>query len=378
MAKRQGTLEGLVMARMAPFLKPDPAFWAGKRVLVTGHTGFKGGWLVLWLARLGAEVTGLGLAPESDPSLFDLADIQGTMAAHHITDIRDARDLQAIVAEARPEIVLHLAAQALVLPAYEDPLDTFATNIQGTANLLDALRRCDGVRVAVMITTDKVYENPEDTYPFRETDPLGGHDPYSASKAAAEIVISSYRKSFLEAQGVAVASARAGNVIGGGDWAKHRLLPDAVRAWETGSVLDVRRPTATRPWQHVLEPLSGYLCLAERLWADPSLADSYNFGPETTEVATVRHVLRLARAAYKQGEIAWGDGTQGAHEAGWLSLEVARARHRLGVTPRWDLAECVTRTMNWYRRQARGTNAATLCSQDIASFEAAIPETGEF
>lgn len=366
------------MAKVSPFLNPDPTFWAGKRVLVTGHTGFKGGWLALWLARLGAEVTGVGLAPDSDPSLFDLANIQGATAVHHVADIRDADGLRAIVAKARPEIVLHLAAQALVLSAYEDPLGTFATNIQGTANMLDAMRVCDDLRVAVLITTDKVYENPEDTYPFRETDTLGGHDPYSASKAAAEIVISSYRKSFLEAQGVAVASARAGNVIGGGDWARHRLIPDAVRAWSAGVALEVRHPEATRPWQHVLEPLSGYLCLAERLWADPSLADSYNFGPETTEVATVRYILGLACAAYGQGEITSGDGTKGAHEAGWLSLEVARARHRLGVTPRWTREECVARTMSWYRRQAEGTDAATLCAKDIAAFEATAPEIGEF
>ena len=191
-------------------------------------------------------------------------------------------------------------------------------------------------------------------------------------------MIASYRRSFLEAQGVAVASARAGNVIGGGDWARHRLIPDAVRAWSAGVALQVRQPEATRPWQHVLEPLSGYLCLVERLWADPGIASSYNFGPETNEVATVRHVLGLARAAYGQGEIAWGDGTQGSHEAGWLSLEVARARHRLGVTPRWNCAECVTRTMSWYCRQAGGSDAATLCAEDIAAFEAAAPETGEF
>lgn len=365
------------MVRVSPFLKPDPTFWAGKRVLVTGHTGFKGGWLALWLARLGAEVTGVGLAPDSDPSLFDLAGIRGAMAAHHIADIRDAEELRAIVGKARPEIVLHLAAQALVLPAYQDPLDTFSTNVQGTANLLDALRGCDGLRVAVMITTDKVYENPEGIYPFRETDPLGGHDPYSASKAAAEIVISSYRKSFLETLGVAVASARAGNVIGGGDWAKHRLIPDAVRAWGTGATLEVRHPAATRPWQHVLEPLSGYLCLAEQLWADSGLADSYNFGPETAEAATVRNVLELARAAFGRGEIAWGDSLQGAHEAGWLSLEVAKARYLLGVTPRWSLTECVARTMNWYRHQASGTDVATICFEDIAAFEAAAPKIGD-
>jgi CDP-glucose 4,6-dehydratase len=363
---------------MRPFLKPDPVFWAGKRVLLTGHTGFKGTWLALWLARLGAKVTGVGLVPEPSPSLFDLADVKGATVAHHIADIRDAAGLRVIVAKARPEIVLHLAAQALVLAAYEEPLDTFSTNVQGTANVLDALRLVEGTRVAVMITTDKVYENNEGTYPFRETDALGGHDPYSASKAAAEIVIASYRKSFFQAQGIAVASARAGNVIGGGDWAQHRLIPDAVRAWGTGATLQVRRPGAIRPWQHVLEPLSGYLCLAERLWADPGLSDSYNFGPETFEAASVRHLLGLARVAYGQGEISWGDGVQGLHEAGCLSLEVARARHRLGVTPRWSLADCVSRTMTWYRRQADGEDVATLCLEDIAAFEAVLPEMREF
>ncbi len=341
--------------------------------MVTGHTGFKGGWLTLWLARLGAEVTGVGLVPDTAPNLFVLAKIRNAAATHFIDDIRDAQRLREIVAEVQPEIVLHLAAQPLVLPAYKDPLGTFTTNVQGTANLLDALRGCEGLRVAVMITTDKVYENPEDSYPFRETDPLGGHDPYSASKAASEIVIASYRRSFLAAQGVALASARAGNVIGGGDWAKHRLIPDAVRAWQKGIALQVRHPEATRPWQHVLEPLSGYLCLAERLWVDPVLADSYNFGPETAEAATVRHVLGLARAAYGQGEIAWASGNRDAHEAAWLSLEVTRARNRLGVTPRWNMVECVNRTMNWYRRLAGGADAATLCVEDITCFESQQP-----
>jgi CDP-glucose 4,6-dehydratase len=357
------------MVPVSPFVKPDPGFWAGKRVLVTGHTGFKGSWLALWLARLGAEVSGVGLFPETAPSLFELAKIREALAGNYIQDIRDAQRLRKIVAEVRPEIVMHLAAQALVLPAYEDPLGTFAINIQGTANLLDALRAREGLRVAVLITTDKVYENSEDSYPFRESDPLGGYDPYSASKAASEIVIASYRRSFLAADGVAVATARAGNVIGGGDWAKYRLIPDAVRAWQQDVSLQVRRPEAIRPWQHVLEPLSGYLCLAERLWVDPTLADSYNFGPETSEAATVRHVLRLARAAYGRGEIAWRSGSREVHEAACLSLEVARARQRLGVTSRWDLEECVNRTMNWYRRLASGFDAATLCADDFACFE---------
>ena len=359
------------MVPVVPFAKPDSGFWSGKRVMVTGHTGFKGGWLALWLARLGAEVAGVGLDPYTNPNLFELAGIRNAIATHFIDDIRDAQRLREIVALVQPEIVMHLAAQALVLPAYEDPLGTFATNVQGTANLLDALRGCASLRVAVMITTDKVYENPEDGYPFRETDRLGGYDPYSASKAASEFVIASYRRSFLAGQGVAVASARAGNVIGGGDWANYRLIPDAIRAWQQDTTLQVRRPEATRPWQHVLEPLSGYLCLVERLWADPSLADSYNFGPATSEAATVRHLLHIARAAYGHGEIAWSLDNPVSHEASWLSLDVSRSRYRLGVTPRWDLVECVTRTMNWYRRLAGGMDAAKLCAEDIAGFESA-------
>lgn len=357
------------MSKVSPFPNPDPSFWAGKRVLVTGHTGFKGGWLALWLARLGAELTGVGLSPDSAPSLFELAQIRGVMVAHHIADIRDAGGLRAIFAEARPEIVLHLAAQALVLPAYEDPLSTFATNIQGTANVLDAFRTCDSLRVAVMITTDKVYENAENSYPFRESDPLGGHDPYSASKAGAEIVIASYRKSFLEAQGLAVATARAGNVIGGGDWAKHRLIPDAVRAWSTGATLEVRQPTATRPWQHVLEPLAAYLRLCERLWDDPLLADAYNFGPHPHEVATVRQVLGIAHDAFGKGQMQLGNSVACFHEASFLSLETAKARRFLDVRPRWSLEEGVQRTVNWYRQQIDGEDARDLCENDLLAFE---------
>ncbi|MCF8140905.1 MAG: CDP-glucose 4,6-dehydratase [Cyanobium usitatum Tobar12.5m-G36] len=364
------------MMPVSPFVKPDPNFWSGKRVLITGHTGFKGGWLALWLARLGAEVTGVGLMPETSPNLFQLAKIRNLIAKHYIADIRDAPRLRDITAMVRPEIVIHLAAQSLVLAAYENPLGTISTNVLGTANLLNALRGSDGLRVAVMITTDKVYDNPEDSYPFRETDPLGGHDPYSASKAASEIVIACYRKSFLAGERVAVASARAGNVIGGGDWADHRLLPDAVRAWQQNTPLQVRRPEATRPWQHVLDPLSGYICLAERLWADPGLAGSYNFGPNTAEAATVRHVLGLARAAYGHGEIEWGAGNCDAHEATWLSLEVSRARTSLGVSSRWDLIESIIRTMNWYRCLASGSDAASLCSEDITCYEKQTPIAG--
>ena len=353
---------------------PRAEFWRGKRVLLTGHTGFKGAWLALWLHRLGATVVAISLPPETKPNLFALAGIEAIVASH-FCDIRDATATAALIERARPEIVFHLAAQALVRPGYRDPLATFATNVQGTANVLDALRPLDCIRVVVAITTDKVYKNREQPYRYRETDALGGHDPYSASKAAAELVIVSYRDSYFAQRSVAVASARAGNVIGGGDWSEDRLLPDAIRAWSADQPLQVRRPQATRPWQHVLEPLLGYVSLAEQLWQRPTLADAYNFGPESQEAATVREVVQLARDVYGTGQVVWGDGTEGQHEAAWLALEIDKARSALGFNPRWPLAEAVSRTMLWYRRQRDGATARALCEADIDAYEMARAES---
>ena len=344
------------------------AFWHGKRVLVTGHTGFKGGWLTLWLQRLGAQVCGIALPPATNPNLFELARVAEGIDSH-FCDIRDAERLAAVVRASQPELVLHLAAQPLVRASYREPVATFASNIMGTAHVLDALRGLDSVRVALMVTTDKVYRNLEQPYPYREEDALGGHDPYSASKAASEIVIASYRDAFLKDQGVAVASARAGNVIGGGDWSEDRLIPDAVRAWQADEVLEIRRPQAIRPWQHVLEPMHGYLSLAEKLWHHPELAGAYNFGPHTHEAATVREVVELARQAYGKGQVHYGDGSSGPHEAGWLALETAKARAALGVQPRWGLAETVTHTMSWYQAQHAGADARELCLAEIAQYE---------
>ncbi len=348
---------------------PSAAFWRGKRVVLTGHTGFKGAWLALWLRRMGATVIGVSLAPSTTPSLFTLAGV-GELVESHLVDIRDASRTAETVRDARPDVVLHLAAQALVRASYRDPRTTFSTNVQGTANVLEAVREASSVRVVVAVTTDKVYRNLESGFPFRETDPLGGHDPYSASKAAAEMVIESYRQAFLAPRGVAVAAARAGNVIGGGDWSEDRIIPDAVRAWQAGRVLVVRRPGAVRPWQHVLEPIAAYLRLAERLWEEPSLAGAYNFGPHTHEAATVKQLVEIAAAVYGGGETSWGDGTDGPHEAGWLSLEIARARTLLGIVPRWALGETVGRTLGWYRRHRDGASARELCEEDIAAFEA--------
>lgn len=344
-------------------------FWQGKRVLLTGHTGFKGAWLGLWLHRLGAEVTGISLPPNTTPSLFDLAGIEGLCASHYC-DIREAPALASMVKQTRPQIVFHLAAQALVRASYETPVSTFATNVMGTVHLLEALRELDCVRVAVMVTTDKVYQNNEWAWPYREDDGLGGHDPYAASKAASEMVIASYRQSYLASRGVAVASARAGNVLGGGDWAADRLIPDAIRAWSSGRPLDIRRPQAIRPWQHVLEPVAAYLTLAERLWRQPDLAGAYNFGPRTHETASVHDVVELARAAYGRGDVHYCSHDAGPHEAGLLALEIAKARSLLGYEPRWSLQQAVERTIAWYRALDGGAQARQLCGADIAAFGA--------
>ena len=351
----------------------DAAFWRGKRVLMTGHSGFKGSWLTLWLTRLGANVTGISLPPVTTPNLFSEAGI-GALCASHFCDIRDAAALAALVKVAKPEIVLHLAAQPLVRESYKYPLATFAANAMGTVHLLEALRGTGSVRVAVMVTTDKVYRNEETARPYCEDDALGGHDPYSASKAASEIAIASYRDSFLRERGIAVASARSGNVIGGGDWSDDRLIPDAVRAWDSGATLSIRRPDAVRPWQHVLDPLAGYMRLAAVLWDNPGLAGAYNFGPATGDAITVRAVIEMARAAYGTGDVAYGDGRDGPHEAGLLILENDKARRALGVAPVQTLAEAVARTLDWYRARKDGGDAAALCHADISYFEARRPE----
>ncbi|MGE0676317.1 CDP-glucose 4,6-dehydratase [Pseudolabrys sp.] len=348
--------------------RPDASFWAGKRVLLTGHTGFKGAWLTIWLHRLGAEVTGISLPPPDTVSLFQAARVS-ELAETHFHDIREPALLAEIVRSANPEIVIHMAAQALVRTSYADPLGTLATNVQGTAHVLDALRGLSNVRVAIAITTDKVYRNIEQIFPYRETDRLGGRDPYSASKAASEIVIASYRDAFLAEQGIAVATARAGNVIGGGDWSVDRLIPDAIRAWRVGEMLNIRRPDAIRPWQHVLDPLCGYLILAETLWSDPAMADAYNFGPNPGERATVRHVIEMARHIYGDGHVQYATKISGPHEAGLLTLETSKARGLLGVNPIWALDAAVERTVSWYRAVDRGILAREVCLADIVAFE---------
>ncbi len=323
-------LESLVMSEATAFARPSSDFWRGRRVLVTGHTGFQGKLafaLVVSTWRTGWS--GISLSPQTKPNLFTAAGVE-SLVESHVVDIRDRAATHATVLETAPEIVFHLAAQPLVLESYRTPIETFSTNIIGSLHILEALKSVRNAKVAVMITTDKVYANQEWVYPYREDDRLGGHDPYSASKAACEIGIASYRESFLRQAGVAVATARAGNVIGGGDWSSDRLIPDIVRAWETGAIVQIRRPNSVRPWQHVLEPLCGYLILAERLWQSPNLAGAYNFGPNSDEMASVRSVIGLAQQIYCDGQAALSEENSGPHEAGLLSLEIAKAKSGSG------------------------------------------------
>jgi CDP-glucose 4,6-dehydratase len=353
-------------------LSPDPSFWGGRRVLLTGHTGFKGSWLALWLLELGAKVTGLALPPDTDPSLFTQLELDRRLD-HRVGDIREASGLAELVAETRPEVVLHLAAQPLVRRSYAEPVATWSTNVMGTIHLLEALRRLDEPCTAVLITTDKVYRNNEWLYGYRENDPLGGHDPYSSSKAAAEIAIASWRASFCgplphQTPHLRIASARAGNVIGGGDWAADRIVPDAMRALGRGEPIGVRNPAATRPWQHVLEPLGGYLRLAEHLSADASLADAFNFGPQ---LEANRSVRELVEAALRHWPGKWVDESdpKAPHEASLLNLVIDKAHHQLGWAPRWDFGTTVERTVSWYRRLQEGeASALACCEQDLRAY----------
>lgn len=352
---------------MAVDMSANAEFWRGKSVLVTGHTGFKGSWLALWLSKMGADVSGVSLPPQSVPSLFELGALSERVKSH-FCDIRDFKGVRELVEASRPEVVFHLAAQPLVRAGYRDPLGTFETNVSGTANVLESVKGIESVRVVVAITTDKVYRNQEHWFPYRETDELGGYDPYSASKAAAEHVISCYRDSFLRAQNVAVASARAGNVIGGGDWSEDRLIPDAVRAWSRGEALRIRRPQAVRPWQHVLEPLRGYLMLAEHLYANADLQGAFNFGPLNGGAATVETVINLAKGAYGRGEVIYDREDVGPHEAGLLTLEIAKSQSVLGFRPKWGLEESIERTMRWYASHLDGADVVSLCDADITGY----------
>ena len=352
---------------------PDPGFWAGRPVLVTGHTGFKGAWLCLWLTRLGARVSGFALEPETDPSLCALAGLPGRVESR-IGDVRDLDGLRACIAAAKPSIVLHLAAQALVRPSYADPVGTYASNVMGTVHLLEAVRGCPSVEAVVIVTSDKAYENREWVWAYREDEPMGGRDPYSNSKGCAELVTSAYRASFFGAGGhpARIASARAGNVIGGGDWSRDRLIPDVVRAFAKGEPVEIRAPGAIRPWQHVLEPLSGYLRLAELLCADDGgrYAEGWNLGPADADCRPVSEVVAgLARGWGAGASWRLASGTH-PHEATFLKVDAAKARAHLGWDRRLPLAEALDWTGAWYRAQAQGADASGLTLDQIARYEA--------
>jgi CDP-glucose 4,6-dehydratase len=349
-----------------------PSFWKGKRVLVTGHTGFKGSWLTLWLRELGAEVSGYALEPASKPSLFEAARLHDCMDSR-IADIRDLAALDAAIAAARPEIIFHLAAQPLVRESYRTPVETYATNVMGTVNLLGAVRQHAGVKAVVVVTTDKVYENKEWDWGYREVDRLGGFDPYSNSKACAELVVAAFRSSFFSTSGQpAVASARAGNVIGGGDWAADRLVPDVLRAIAADAPLEIRNPGATRPWQHVLEPLHGYLRLAEKLYTEgQAWAEAWNFGPWDADTRPVGWIVdELYRKCGVAPKVRQSAGEQ-VHEAGKLKLDISKSVARLGWRPTLDLPAALELIAQWQARVTGGEDARDVTVAQIRNFERA-------
>ena len=365
MAIGQSAMEGLALT---------PTFWKGRRVLLTGHTGFKGSWMSLWLQSMGAQLVGYALAPPTQPSLFEVAEVEKGMTSV-IGDIRDLAKLQAVVAEFKPEVVIHMAAQPLVRYSYQNPVETYSTNVMGTVHLLEAVRNTPGVKAVVNITTDKCYENREWVWGYRENEPMGGYDPYSNSKGCAELVSSAYRSSFFNPSshaqhGVALATVRAGNVIGGGDWAQDRLIPDILAAFEQGKLVNIRNPHAIRPWQHVLEPLRGYLTLAERLYADgATYAEGWNFGPNDEDAKPVDWIVEEMAGM-------WGDGAQWKiddgehpHEANYLKLDISKARARLDWHPTLRLNDSLKLIIDWSRQRQAGADMRKLTLAQIDDYQ---------
>lgn len=347
------------------------AFWKGKRVFLTGHTGFKGSWLALWLTDMGAEVYGYALDTPTEPSFFSVCRLQTNIAGSTIADIRDAAALARAMQAAQPHIVLHLAAQSLVRYSYSAPVETYAVNVMGTINVLEAVRQTPGVKAIINVTTDKCYENREWVWPYRENEAMGGADPYSSSKACSELATAAYRRSFLDSAGIHLASARAGNVIGGGDWATDRLIPDFLRALDRQQTLTIRSPLATRPWQHVLEPLSGYLMLAEKLYTEgQAYAEAWNFGPNGSDTRPVRWIVE-----HLCGQIpgaSWHcDNAQHPHEASTLKLDSSKAKARLGWHPRWDLQTALSQTLSWHQAWKQNADMAACSLEQIRTYEAA-------
>ena len=365
MAIRPSPLEGLVV---------NPSFWLGKRVFLTGHTGFKGGWLSLWLQQLGAVVTGYALQPPTTPNLFENAHVGAGMTSI-IGDIRDGTRLQAALGDASPDIVIHMAAQPLVRRSYIDPVETYSTNVMGTVHLLEAVRQCVSVRAVVNVTTDKCYENREWLWPYRENEAMGGYDPYSSSKGCAELVTAAYRNSYFNAKDYAhhrmgLATARAGNVIGGGDWSEDRLIPDILRAFSRGEPAMIRNPHAVRPWQHVLEPLRGYLTLAEQLFSGgASYAEAFNFGPREADAQPVEWLVSQLAARWGDKALWSLDGGNHPYEASLLRLDVSKAAHRLAWRPILDLDSGLQLTVDWARAERDGRDMHDYTQTQINEYQ---------
>lgn len=352
----------------------NPGFWQGKRVLVTGHTGFKGSWLSLWLQNMGANLKGLALEPPTNPSLFVEANVAAGMQSE-LGDIRDYTTVQKAISQFAPEIIIHMAAQPLVRLSYQQPIETYATNVMGTVHVLEAARQSGSVRAVVNVTTDKCYENREWVWGYRENEPMGGHDPYSSSKGCAELVSSAYRHSFLKEAGIAMATARAGNVIGGGDWALDRLVPDILRSLQNGEPVLIRNPHAIRPWQHVLEPLSGYLTLAQSLYENGQTdAEGWNFGPKDEDAKPVQWIVEHLCDE-------WGNNAQwqvqpGDHpyEANFLKLDISKAHQRLKWSPRWSIKRALEKTAAWHKAWLSKKDMKAICLQQIAEFQSDTTE----
>lgn len=351
----------------------DVSFWKGKRVFITGHTGFKGSWLTLWLHSMGAVLKGFSLNPPTAPSLYESASVDNFIDST-IGDIRNYDSLYAAIDEFRPEIVFHMAAQPLVRLSYDEPIETYSTNVMGTVHLLEAVKRVGGVKAVVNITSDKCYENREWVWGYREHEAMGGYDPYSNSKGCAELVASAYRNSFFNEKeyakhGVALASVRAGNVIGGGDWAKDRLIPDILRSFENQQTVIIRNPHAIRPWQHVLEPLSGYIVVAQRLYQDgPEFAEGWNFGPREDDAMPVQFIVETMVTLWGEGAAWHLDGSEHPHEAHYLKLDCSKARMHLGWQPRWNLVETLGRIVNWHKAWINSEDMLALTRNEISEY----------
>ena len=347
------------------------SFWKGKSVFLTGHTGFKGGWLAMWLTHMGAKVYGYALNPPTENNFFSTTGLISRLTGHTISDVRDVSALVSAIQAAQPDVVLHLAAQPLVRYSYIDPVETYAVNVMGTVNLLEAVRKTESVKAVVNVTTDKCYENREWVWPYRENEAMGGFDPYSSSKACSELVTAAYRRSFFESNKVSLASARAGNVIGGGDWAADRLIPDFLRALDEGLPLIIRSPQATRPWQHVLEPLSGYLALAQKLYEEgSSFADAWNFGPEETDAKPVQWIVEKLCSQILHASWQY-DASPQPHEANMLKLDSSKAKALLAWRPRWNLHTALQMTLAWHLAWKEDSDMADISIEQIQKYEAA-------